>query len=77
MKSTRMILFVVAALAGAGMTACNDLPSEPRQSATDPAFSASGGFVGWGSEEAAGATSASTASDSTTQRGGHGFGSGN
>jgi hypothetical protein len=75
MKSTRMILLAGAAFAG--LAGCNALPSGPQQQTTAAIYSTSGVYVGSGHEEAAETTNASTASDSTTQRGGHGFGSGN
>lgn len=70
MRNTRMILFAGAALAG--LAGCNLLPSAPQHAPADPVHSTRGVY-----SEAVETTSASTASDSTTQRGGHGFGSGN
>lgn len=76
MRNTRMILLAGTALAG--LAACNVLPSDPHSAASDVPHSANGGgWIGSGHEEAAETSSASTASDSTAQRGGHGFGSGN
>jgi ABC-type glycerol-3-phosphate transport system substrate-binding protein len=74
MRKTRMILLAGAALAG--LAGCNALPSDPT-AASDAPYSANGVWVGSGDGEAAETSSASTASDSTAQRGGHGFGSGN
>lgn len=74
MRSTRMILLAGAALAG--LAACNALPSDPTAASEVP-YSANGGWAGSGHDEAAETSSASTASDSSAQRGGHGFGSGN
>ncbi len=74
MRNTRMILLAGAALAG--LAACNALPSEPHPVGANVPYSTNGVVVGFGHEEAA-ESSASTASDSTAQRGGHGFGSGN
>jgi ABC-type glycerol-3-phosphate transport system substrate-binding protein len=76
MRKTRITLFAGAVLAG--LAACSALPSEAHDPAkSDAGYSSNGVYVGSGHEEAVETTSASTASDSTTQRGGHGFGSGN
>lgn len=76
MKNRPAILIAAAALAV--LAGCSDLPSASQRPEADAAFD-SGVIIGSGHAETAGAPGASTASDSTstTERGGHGFGSGN
>lgn len=76
MRNTRTLL-IAGAAALATLGACTNMPSAPEDNRAHAVFD-SGVLVGSGHDKAAETTSASTASDSTTtQRGGHGFGSGN